>query len=89
MARQAGRNVELETQTQAPLRRPRAGHDPHARRGRRTRGRRRRSAHTWRPETTHVWKHRFIEFLAFGTAIEPLEGETDPLPLSLSVSIDR
>ena len=36
----------------------------------------------------HVWKHRFIEFLAFGTAIEPLEGETDPLPLSLSVSID-
>ena len=41
------------------------------------------------PRSTHVWKHRFIEFLAFGTAIEALEGETDPLPLSLSVSMDR
>ncbi len=40
-------------------------------------------------ESTHVWRHRFIEFLAFGTAIAPLEGESDPLEPTLSLSLDR
>ena len=40
-------------------------------------------------ESTHVWRHRFIEFLAFGTAIEELAAPPKPLPLELSVSADR
>jgi len=40
-------------------------------------------------ESTHVWRHRLIEFLATGTAIAPLTQEHDTPDVHLALSIDR
>jgi uncharacterized protein YbjQ (UPF0145 family) len=87
VARQVGRNVELDVQTQALY---------NARELAMTRMQEEAAAlgavgvvGSRITESTHVWRHRFIEFLAFGTAIEPLTAKPSPLPLALSMSVDR
>ena len=87
VARQAGRNVELEVQTQAiysarELAMTRMQDEAAALGAAGVVGSR-------ITESTHVWRHRLIEFLAFGTAIEPLEGRSDPLDLEVALSVDR
>ena len=86
VARQLGRNVELDVQTQAlynarELAMTRMQDEASALGASGVVGSRIR-------ESNHVWRHRFIEFLAFGTAIVPLAGPTTPLPLDLSLSVD-
>jgi uncharacterized protein YbjQ (UPF0145 family) len=40
-------------------------------------------------ESTHVWQHRLIEFLAVGTAIAPLARDRVSPDVSLALSVDR
>jgi uncharacterized protein YbjQ (UPF0145 family) len=87
VARQAGRNVELEVQTQAlysarELAMTRMQDEAAALGAAGVVGSR-------ITESTHVWRRSFIEFLAFGTAIEPLEGRSEPLDLEVALSMDR
>ncbi len=87
VARQVGRNVELAVQTQAlysarELAMTRMQDEAAALGAAGVVGSR-------ITESTHVWRHRFIEFLAFGTAIEPLGAKPAPLPLDLVIGVDR
>lgn len=87
VARQIARNVELDVQTQAlyaarELAMTRMQDEASALGAAGVVGSR---IH----ESSHVWRHRFIEFLAFGTAIAPVAGPSAPLALALSLSVDR
>ncbi len=86
VARQVGRNVELNVQTQAlytarELAMIRMQDEAAALGAAGVVGSRIR-------ESSHVWRHRFIEFLAFGTAIAPIP-QSMPLALDVSLSVDR